>query len=324
MSESVTVDVHLEEDSVQERFDREIREGLSADPPWISSKFFYDERGSELFEKITRQPEYYLTRTEQQLLDRYSERIAEVTREIELVELGAGAAKKTRRLIETSRTAGHLERYIPIEVSEEFARQSARRLAELYPDLDIHVVVGDFTQHLWKVPRCRRPLVALLGSTLGNFPEDEAIDLLRQVPSVLGDDGHLLLGLDLVKSTERLEAAYNDRAGVTVAFNRNILNVVNRQVDGDFDPLAFDHRARYSAERERIESSLVANRDQRVGLAGIDLTLDLAEGDAINTEISRKYTRVSAERILTAAGLRIVEWITDDEALYALALARCA
>lgn len=319
---NLAIDVHVEDGASCDVVARDVREGLTGDPRSLPSKYFYDERGSRLFERITELPEYYLTRAERGLLDRHSERIAELTRCEELVELGSGSSKKTRLLIEAALARGTLRRYIPFEVSQEIVEATARRLADQYPRLQVHAVVGDFERHMDYVPPGSRRLFVLLGSTLGNFPDREAVAFLTRIREVMDGGDWLLLGVDLVKEVARLEAAYNDSQGVTAAFNRNILEVVNAHVDADFDPDAFEHVAIWDARASRIESSLRSTRDQTVRLRRLGLTVEFAAGERLHTEVSCKYTRESVGQILDRAGLRLEHWFASDDPAFALSLSR--
>ncbi len=318
----IQVDVALTPAEARALMAEEVRMGLAARPREIPSKYFYDERGGALFDEITRLPEYYLTRAEQVLLERHAEEAVSLARPRALIELGPGSATKTRLLIEAGRRTGTLECYVPFDVSREAAEKSARDLVARHPFLSVHAVVGDFERHLDRVPPARSPLVAFLGSTLGNFLRSRAEALLRRVASLLGPEGWFLLGTDLVKDKATLEAAYNDARGVTAEFNRNILRVVNRGLDGDFLPEAYDHVAFYDEAGERIEMHLRAREPQRVSLRALGLDIEIEAGEAIRTEVSCKYTRGSVEAMLEAAGLTLVRWYDDGR--FALSLARRA
>lgn len=301
---------------------QEVREGLSGSPKRLPSKYFYDERGSKLFGRITELPEYYLTRAEDRLLERCAAQIARAVRPRELVELGPGSSKKTRWLIDAARGSGTLRRYVPVEVSPEAARAHAEDLVRRYPGLAIHAVIGDFEQHLGDIPRGDRTLVAFLGSTIGNFPAAEAVDLLSEIAPLLAGGGALLLGADLAKDRAVLEAAYNDADGVTAEFNRNILHVLNRRLDGDFDSTEFEHVSFYNGDLERIESYLRSRRAQTVALTGLDLEIEFARGEMMRTEVSCKYTRASLVALLEQAGLVLDSWYTEEDEAYALLVAR--
>ncbi|HEY0781323.1 MAG TPA: L-histidine N(alpha)-methyltransferase, partial [Thermoanaerobaculia bacterium] len=248
----------------------ELRLSLLRTPPEIPSRLFYDDRGSELFEHITELPEYYQTRTERALLEANADRIVAASAACELIEIGSGAATKTRLLLDALQRAGRLRRYVPIDVSEGTVRRVADELAAEYPDLAVHGIVGDFTTDFAadlerREPGARR-LVIFLGGTIGNLHPDAALDLLATLHRNLQPGDCFLLGVDRVKPVARLEAAYNDAQGITALFNLNILNVVNRQTGGDFDLASFGHRAFYDPQHERIEMRLVALREQRVHL----------------------------------------------------------
>lgn len=300
----------------------DLRRGLSALPLSIPSRFFYDDRGSALFERICTLPEYYQTRTEAALLARIAPEVAAASRARTLVELGAGAATKTRHLLGALAAAGTLRCYVPIDVAEGTMRRVAEELVGEYPELVVHGLVGDFLDALGELPGEAPRLVIFLGGTIGNLRPEEACAFLRRVAAAMAPGDHFLLGVDLVKPVERVEAAYNDAQGVTAEFNRNVLRVVNGLTGGDFQPEAFRHRAFYDAANDWIEMRLVARSPQTVHLPALGLTLDIAAGEEIQTEISAKYDRPRVEAFLTQAGLRPVAWHTDPERLFGLALAR--
>jgi L-histidine N-alpha-methyltransferase len=317
----VKIEVCLEESGAPATMAREIREGLTGTPKRLPSKYFYDERGSRLFERITRLPEYYLTRHEQALLEERSGEIARLSSANELVELGAGSARKTWTLIEAGLAEGSLRRYLIVDVSPEATKIAARLTSRRYPRLRVHALVGDFEKHLARVPAGESRMVAFLGSTIGNFPESEAVDFLVKTSVLLNRGDRILLGTDLVKDVETLEAAYNDSKGVTAEFNSNILNVINRHLDGDFDPDLFEHVSFYNEEASRIETYLRPSAPQKVRLEQIDLEVEFEEGEMMRTEVSCKFTRESLERILERAGMTLERWFTDAETSYALSLA---
>jgi L-histidine N-alpha-methyltransferase len=290
----------------------DVREGFAKRQKELPPKYFYDERGSELFEKITRLPEYYLTRSERLLLEAHARALVAEWRPRTLVELGAGSAVKTRILLDAMREAGRAEEYVPIDVSEEFLGATTRRLRAEYPALRVTGAVADIGTSLGLPARLRRPvLFAFLGSTIGNFDAPAARALLNRVRAMMGPFDRLLLGTDLRKPRKVIEAAYNDSRGITAAFNRNMLRVLNRELGSDFDPSAFAHRAFYSTERHRIEMHLVATREQVVHIPSIG-DVHLANGESIRTEISCKYDRPSVRRLLRAARMRLVHWLTDE------------
>jgi L-histidine Nalpha-methyltransferase len=294
------------------------RKGLKMLPP----KYFYDDRGSELFDEITSLPEYYPTRCERTILNRRAPEIVELTGARELLELGSGMASKTRALLFAMAGAGTLRRYLPMDVSELVVERCASELVEMYPGLIVHGVVGDFEQHLEYVPPPRQRLVAFLGGTIGNLYPDERARFLRDIRDLMGADGWLVLGADLVKDVDTLEAAYNDSEGVTAEFNRNVLNAINRELEADFDVDSFDHVAFWNELDSWVEMRLRAHGEQRVRIEGAELDLELADGEEIRTEISTKFTRERLEEELRGAGMELEEFFTDDDEMFGLALAR--
>lgn len=321
LPDRIRIDYHRDGREDQAFLD-ELRASLAETPRRIPSKYFYDERGSELFEAICELPEYYPTRAERAILERHAGEIVRASGCSELVELGSGAATKTRLLLDAMAEAGTLELYVPFDVSEEMVARVARELAEHYPGLRVHGVVGDFMTHLGKIPEGGCRLAAFLGGTIGNLQPEDARAFLARLARRLDPGDGLLLGTDLIKDPAVIEAAYDDGAGVTAEFNKNILRVVNRLTGGDFDPDSFRHRAFYDRERHRIEMRLVAERAQQVRLPALDLTLELREGEEILTEISTKYDRPKVETLLERAGFELERWYTDPDGLFALSLAR--
>ena len=299
-----------------------LREGLTRSPREISPRFFYDDLGSRLFEEITELPEYYPTRTEEWVLRACAEDVIARSHPETLIELGPGAAVKTRLLLDAMKEAGSLRTYVPFDVSETMVRRVASELLGEYPNLDVHGVVADFAHHLDRLPPRGRQLCIFLGGTIGNFRPAEAARFLRHVARRLLPGDHFLLGTDLVKPVARLEAAYNDDAGITAAFNRNVLRVVNRLTGGNFDPERFAHRAVYNAGAAWIEMWLTSTDRQHVLLPGIDLEFTIERGEEILTEISAKYDRPSIEALVAGAGLEMVAFYTDPENLFALSLSR--
>jgi L-histidine N-alpha-methyltransferase len=315
----VRIDCYEVHDALAE----DIRHGFAREPKELPPKYFYDGRGSELFDRITELPEYYPTRCERSLLNRRAPEIVARSGASELVELGSGSASKTRALLYAMAGAGALDRYVPFDVSESVVEGCAAELVELYPGLRVHGVIGDFGRDLERVPDGDGDprLVALLGGTIGNLHPSERAAFLERVRSLMAPDDRLLLGTDLVKDRAVLEAAYNDSEGVTAEFNRNVLRVVNRRLDADFDPDAFEHVAFFDQGNSWIEMRLRANGSQRVQIAGADLELSLADGEEIRTEISTKFTRAGVELELWDAGLRLEDFFTDEPALFGLAFA---
>lgn len=312
--------VAAREDAAAER--ERLRAALAEDPPRIPSHYHYDARGSALFAEITRQPEYYLTRSELALLRRHGAEIAATTRACTLIELGPGEATKTRLLLDALRDQGTLTTYAPFDVDRTLVERLAGELAAEYPRLTIHGLVGNFLTHFDSLPADDRRLVAFLGSTIGNLQTDVAVAFLRRLRRELTATDHFALGVDLIKDIGKMEAAYNDAAGVTPRFSLNILAVMNRRFGFDFDLAAYAHRSVWSVAEHRIETSLVAVSTQQVRSTELDVELELAAGDHIRTEISTKYDRPIVEEMLAAADLEMVSWLFDPRGSFALALAR--
>lgn len=311
-------DVHVDRLGLHDALADDVRRGLRDRPKSLPPKYFYDAAGSALFERITRLPEYYLTRAEHALLDTHGRVILSEARPEEIVELGAGSPAKFRRLL-AAMNGTPLRRYVPIDVDGGMLEESARALLREHPDLDVHAVVGDFERHLDRVPPATgRRLIAFLGSTIGNLDAATRQRLLVDLRGLLGDGDRLLLGMDLVKNLAALEAAYDDAEGVTAEFNRNILRVVNRELRANFRPEAFRHVARWNDADSRVEMHLAADDRQTATVQDLDMAVAIEPGETIWTESSHKFTRVSAEAMLTAAGLALVSWHTDGT--YALAV----
>jgi len=299
----------------------DLREGFAEAQKRLPPKYFYDERGSHLFDEITRLPEYYLTRIERGLLRNVIPEIVGVYRPTTLSELGAGAASKTRIILDAMIGAGCGQYYHPIDLSAEFLTASARSLEAEYSGLCVEPVVADFTR--WLPPPTATNgavLHAFLGSTLGNLELGEAIALLSRVRTHLRGGDRFLLGVDLQKSVEVIEAAYNDSRGVTAEFNLNILRVMNRELGADFDLDAYRHHAFYDPMKTRVEMHLISERRQRVYVPKVG-AYEIEEGESIRTEISRKYDRDQLETLLCAAGLELEGWWTDPDTYFALVLA---
>jgi L-histidine N-alpha-methyltransferase len=316
----VNVDVHLGADDLARALEADVRAGLGTTPKSLPPKYFYDDRGSELFDAITRLPEYYPTRTERGILVDRAADVVGATKATTLVELGSGTSEKTRLLLDAFTAAGVLERFVPFDVSEATLRQSATAIAREYPGIEVHAVVGDFEHHLTCLPQGGTRVVAFLGSTIGNFPPGPRATFLAEVAAALEPGDAFLLGTDLVKDVDRLVAAYDDDAGVTADFNRNVLRVVNRALDADFDPEAFAHVARWDAEAEWIEMRLRAGTRQDVTVGALGMEVRFAPGEELRTEISAKFRRAGVEAELAAAGLRLAEWWTDPAGDFALSL----
>jgi L-histidine N-alpha-methyltransferase len=319
----IAIEVHLDADASEAMAD-DVRAGLTASPKELSPKYFYDERGSRLFERITELPEYYPTRREREILSRRSPEILAAAGMPEtLVELGSGSAAKTRHLLSAMRDAGSLRTYVPVDISEEITQETARTLVEEYPGLDVRGLVCDFESDLELIPSDGGArLVAFLGGTIGNLYPGERREFLTRLARMFGPGDHLLLGTDLVKGSVRLEAAYDDGAGVTAEFNKNVLHVLNRELGADFDVDAFEHVARFDAREERMDIRLRSLAEQSVHIADLDLTVDFAAGEEMRTEISAKFTRERLECVYAESGLELRGWFTDAAGDYALSLAR--
>ncbi|MFJ6620529.1 L-histidine N(alpha)-methyltransferase [Kitasatospora sp. NPDC091335] len=299
----------------------DVQLGLTSEPKWLPPKWFYDARGSELFEEITRLPEYYPTRAERAILTAGAGEIAAATGARTLVELGSGSSEKTRLLLDALRALGTLETYVPVDVSESALTAAGAALAAEYPGLAVHGVLADFTARLGLPPEGGPRLVAFLGGTLGNLLPHERAVFLRGLRAALDPGDFLLLGTDLVKDPAVLVAAYDDASGVTAEFNRNVLNVLNRELGADFDPDAFEHVARWDAEQEWIEMRLRSLRSQTVKIPALDLPVHFAGGEELRTEVSAKFRRERVAGELAAAGLRLSHWWTDPEGRFGLSLA---
>jgi L-histidine N-alpha-methyltransferase len=316
----VRIDVHLR-DGTLASLAEDVRTGLSRHPRELPPKYFYDARGSELFERITELPEYYPSQIEQEILDAAGAHVVELVQPCEIVELGPGSARKTTALLEPMLELGLGNRYIPVDVSESAVQDCAGRLVSMYESLAVHGVVGDFERHLDRIPKpSGRRLIAFLGGTIGNLDHPRRATLLQALRRQLGPDDRLLVGTDLVKDPEVLEAAYNDSAGVTAEFNRNMLRVINAHLDGDLDPEMFDHVAFYNEHARRIEMWLRARADMSVRIAALGMDVDFEAGEEMRTEISCKFTHDLLAREYRAAGLELLGWYTDGDGLFALSL----
>jgi L-histidine Nalpha-methyltransferase len=316
-----TIDIHLSGDDLRAAMERDVRAGLTARPKSIPPVYFYDDRGSRLFDEITRLPEYYPTRSERSILETYAGEIAEHSGADTLVELGAGTCEKSRVLLDALQSAGHLTRFIPLDVSDTTLWEAAAELATEYPGVVISAVVADFHLHLDQLPTGGRRLFAFLGGTIGNLDPGQRRQFYMQLGKVMALDDRLLLGTDLIKDRTRLVAAYDDGAGVTAAFNRNVLHVLNRELGADFGPDTFEHVARWNERDQRIEMWLRSSKDQTVRVGDLDLEVTFRSGEEILTEISTKFSRPALEAELREGGF-VVEsaWASEgDEFLMTLA-----
>ncbi|HEY0638532.1 MAG TPA: L-histidine N(alpha)-methyltransferase [Pseudonocardiaceae bacterium] len=323
----MTIEVHLTAADAAAALRADVLAGLTASPKWLPPKWFYDARGSELFELITALPEYYPTRAERAVLAVRAGEFAAVARDAgvgTLVELGSGSSDKTRLLLDALRAAGTLRRFVPLDVSESALAASTEALAAAYPGLVVHGVVGDFTRHLELLPTGEGTAVAFLGGTIGNFVPEERAEFFGGLRKVLPAGSMLLLGVDLVKPESVLVPAYDDARGVTAEFNRNVLRVLNRELGADFDVEAFEHVALWDPAREWIEMRLRATRPMTVRVAGLDLDVAFAAGEELRTEVSAKFRREGVTAELADAGFRLERWWTDPAGRFAVALATAA
>jgi len=309
----------VREDLRQQLID-DVRAGLSARPKTLPARWFYDRRGSDLFDAITELPEYYLTRTETQILRQHANEIAEATQPEVLVELGSGTCTKSRLLIEGARRFGSLRTFVPFDFDEDMIRRAAAELAAEYPGLTVQGIAGDFMQHLDTISRTERMLVMFLGSTIGNLDIEERVRFLTEVRLRLRPADTILIGFDLVKDVGELLAAYDDAQGVTADFNRNLLVRLNRDLGADFDLDLFQHLAIWNGKESRIEMHLRSLGDQLVQLPGAGLQVKFEDAETVLTEISVKFTREAVDQSFRAAGLRVEKWLTDANERFALAV----
>ena len=316
------VDVHLGSDDIDKALRADVRDGLTAIPKELPPKWFYDERGSELFDEITRLEEYYPTEAERRILLANAPAIIEATRPETIIELGSGTSDKTGAILDAGQADGCLERFVPFDVSEAFLRTSVDTLADRYPGLTVHGVVGDFDHHLPYLPGGDRQLLMLLGGTIGNYRPKARRDLLNAIAQRQQPGDHVLIGADLVKDVGRLERAYDDRAGVTAAFNKNVLSVINRRLGADFSLDCFEHVARFDVDNEWIEMLLRSRIDQVVEVADLELHASFAAGELMRTEVSCKFRRDRFEDDLIHAGLEPVMWLTDPDGDFAVSISR--
>jgi L-histidine N-alpha-methyltransferase len=317
---AIRIDSHLSGADERSLAD-DVLDGLTRPFKELPPKHFYDARGAELFDRICELPEYYPTRAERTILEQEADELASLTGAAELVELGSGTAAKTRTLLDALHDAGTLVRYVPVDVTERMVRDCAAELTEEYPGLQVHGVIGDFERHLDRIPAAVGPrIVAFLGGTIGNFPPGSRRRVLREIRELLSPGDHLLMGTDLVKDPAVLEAAYDDAQGLTAEFNRNLLSVLNRELDAAFDPEDFDHVALFDREHEWIEMRLRARREHTTLVRALDLPVHFEAGEEMRTEISAKFTPERLEADLSASGLELVRWLTDPDDLFALTL----
>ena len=300
----------------------DVRAGLTKPFKELSPRYFYDERGSELFERITELVEYYPTRCEREILETRSAEIVAAAKPRALIELGSGSAAKTRVLLDAMSEDGCLEAYAPVDISEEITRDTADRIASEYEGVTVLGHVCDFELDLERVPVEGPRVIAFLGGTIGNFQPAQRASFLRRIANLLDAEDRFLLGTDLVKDRGTLELAYDDPHGVTAAFNKNVLEVLNDRLDADFDVDAFEHVARWDADNLWMDIRLRSLKHQVIDIRALDLQVAFAAGEEMRTEISTKFMRPGLEGIYSEAGLELTDWWTDDAGLYALSLAR--
>lgn len=312
---------HLAADSAYHAIRRDVADGLRQTPKSLPPKWFYDSVGSDLFDQITRLPEYYPTRAEAEILRARAAGIAAASAADTLVELGSGTSEKTRLLLDALHERGSLRKFIPFDVDASILSTAAAAIQREYAGVEIEAVCGDFEEHLGEIPGGGRRLFVFLGSTIGNLTPEPRARFLSALSAQLRPGDSLLLGTDLVKDVDRLVRAYDDAAGVTAAFNRNVLAVINRELDADFDVDAFGHVARWNADEERIEMWLRARDPQRVRVGALDLTVEFAGGEEMLTEVSCKFRPAGVSAELLSAGLRRTRWWTDGAGDFGLSLA---
>lgn len=317
----LAIDVHYQP-TANEELAADTLKGLGADPKWLHPKYLYDKRGSQLFDAICGTQEYYPTRTEYALLRGIAPELLKSAAPDTIVELGSGAARKTRVLLDAAQEADLPLHYVPLDVSESMLRATANELMAEYPELTVHGLVADYTQQLDILPRDGRRLFLFLGSTLGNFEPDSARDFLRQIAREMAPGDTLLLGTDLVKPAAVLNAAYNDAAGLTAAFNTNLLTMLNRELQSNFQLAQFEHQAQFVQSRSQVEMRLRSMCEQEVEIPAIREVVRFAAGETILTEISRKFTRESVRCLLGEAGLDLAAWHTPENRYFGLSLAR--
>ena len=319
-----TFDVHLHDDWRMRALVDEVRSGLTSAPKQLTPRWLYDDRGSELFDQITRLPEYYPTEAEREILLARAGEIARRTGADTLVELGSGTSDKTRALLDAFEATGRLRRFVPFDVSEQTLRYAASVLADRHPGLHVHGVVGDFHEHLGDVPNDGVPVLAFLGSTIGNFYPSERARFFDEVADWMTDEAWFLLGVDLVKPVDRLMAAYNDAAGITARFTINLLDVLNGELAADFDPSGFEHVGLWDPIHTRVDLRLRSLRDQHVSIIGADLEVEFGDGEELKVEISTKFTREQIAGELADAGIAVEQFWTDSGGDVAVLLARRA
>ncbi|GAA2191550.1 L-histidine N(alpha)-methyltransferase [Micromonospora lupini] len=314
------LEIYLEPQDLERGLRQDVRAGLTAEAKWLPPKWFYDSRGSELFEEITRLPEYYPTRAERAVLAEHAPDVASLTGAKTLIELGSGSSEKTRLLLDAFTRRGGLGTFVPLDVSVSALLGSTAQIAADYPGLRVRGIVGDFTRQLDRLPTGGGRLVVFLGGTIGNLLPAERADFLAAMRAALEAGDWLLLGTDLVKDPSVIVPAYDDAAGVTAEFNRNVLYVINRELGADFDPEAFAHVAHWDPDHEWIEMRLRATRPMRVRV--LDLTVEFAAGEELRTEVSAKFRPEGVAAELRDAGFAAAQFWTDPDGLFGVTLAQ--
>jgi len=320
VSTKTKVDVTDAKEEALTALRKDVRRGLTSRPRFLPPKYFYDRKGTRLFEAITRLPEYYLARAEMAILRERTDEIVAEARPTDLIELGPGASEKTRLILDAMARAGTLETFLPLDISSDALERIVLDLSRGYKTLRIQGLAGDFARTLDRIPQGGRRLIAFLGSTIGNLERQDAVSLMRRISRLLKKDDLFLLGTDLVKPAPVLEAAYNDTAGITARFNRNILRVINRRLGADFRPGLFDHHAFFNADLSRIEMHLRARRAHTVRIADLEMAVAFEAGELLHTENSYKYTREVIALMLRDAGLELRRWLVDEGSVFALSL----
>ena len=318
---AIEIKNYLNDEGFFDHMAEDVRAGFSSTPKTVPPKYFYDEAGSDLFERITEQPEYYPMREEGKLLADIAGELMGSLRPAQVVELGSGSSTKTRALLDAGRADGSLRSYVAFDVSESIIREAGEALEQRYPGLTLHGIVGDFQRHLDTIPPASgRRLVLFLGSTIGNLFREQRIELLSQIKDIMGPEDYLLLGTDLVKDTSIIVPAYNDVAGVTAAFNRNMLSSINNGLDGDFDPQAFEHEAIFNPDEARIEMHLRPRTKQVATLKALGMEVVVMPDETIWTECSHKFTRATVAEMLVTAGLQLRGWYAAPGDMFGLSL----
>lgn len=315
---AIRIDIHLDTDASGAALREQVVRGLTSTPKTLSPTWFYDERGCQLYDEITKLPEYYPFRAERAILASHAKDVVMATQPDTLVELGSGTSEKTRLVLDVMEMPAT---YVPFDVAESTLRITAEALLAEYPQLDIHGIVGDFAHDLVHIPRGNRRLIALLGSTIGNLMPAERASMLATLRAGMADGDSFLLGTDLVKERGRLVAAYDDAAGVTAAFNLNVLRHLNRELHADFDVDAFSHRAIFNEDERWIEMHLVSRVEQTAHVADLGIDVAFAAGEPLRTEISAKFTPEGVNAELEVAGMHVIEQWTDDNEDFLLTVA---